>query len=157
MADDDCRRWAGPIMPADAAALADREAVRQLAMVYALGMDMRDLDLVLSCFDADGTGDGTAGVAPLHDYLRRTYAAAAAYRATQHTMLNQYVALDGDAALLWTYGIAYHVQHAGAGLADLTVGVHYRDRCRRTPRGWLVRDRKAVVQWTDGPLPLRPG
>jgi hypothetical protein len=114
---------------------------------------MRDLDLVLSCFDESGTGDGTAGKAPLHEYLRKTYVGATAYRATQHTMINQYVHVDRDEALMWTYGVAYHIAGDGGMTGNLTVGVQYRDVCSRTAKGWIIHRRKAVVQWTDGPLP----
>lgn len=152
---DDYKHWAAPIAVPAAAELADRYAIGQLPHVYALGIDMRDLELVLSCFDEDGEGDGAAGKWPLHEYLRKTYAGASSYRATQHTMLNQHIHIDGDEALMWTYGVAYHIQPEGVDLANLTVGVHYRDLCRRTAGGWIVHRRKAVLQWADGPLPAR--
>lgn len=56
---------------------------------------------------------------------------------------------------MWTYGVACHIPSPGSGEAKRTVGVQYRDRCRRTARGWLIHDRKALVQWTIGPLPSR--
>ena len=151
---DDYKHWAGPIAAPSAAELADRHAIGQLPKVYALGLDMRDLDLLLSCFDEAGIGDGTAGKGPLHHYLRKTYASAIYYRATQHTMLNQYIRLDGgNAAWMWTYAVAYHVQPEGVDLPNLTVGVQYRDHCRRTGAGWLIDQRRAVLQWAEGPLP----
>jgi hypothetical protein len=150
---DDIKQWAGPIAPPDAAGLADRYAVSQLCKVYALGIDMRDLDLVLSVFDKDGRGAGTVGELPLHEYLTKTYQGAANFKATQHTILNQYVTVDGDQALLWSYAVAYHIQHPESGLENLTVGVQYRDHCHRGPQGWLVHERRAVVQWVEGPRP----
>jgi hypothetical protein len=150
---DDIKQWAGPLTPPDPADLADRYAITQLAKIYALGIDMRDLDLVLSAFDPDGVGEGTVGSLPLKDYLTKTYEGAAAFPTTQHTMLNQYVTVRGDEATMWTYAVAYHIRAKDDADGNLTVGVQYRDRCRRTPRGWVICRRKAVVQWIEGVLP----
>jgi len=147
------RRWAGPTRPLDAATLADRQAVSQLAMVYALGIDMRDLDLVLSVFDPDGVGAGKVGEARMEDYLRQTYEGAAAFVATQHTMINQYIDVQGDEATMWTYGVAHHIRPTEDPLGNLVVGVQYRDVCRRGPDGWLIVHRTSLMQWVDGTLP----
>ena len=150
---DDIKQWAGPIAPPDPAKLADIYAISQLAKVYALGTDMRDPDLVLSCFAEDGVGEGKVGSAPLHDYLRATYAGAAGFQATQHTMLNQHVTVDGDEATMWTYAVAYHIRPAGDPDGNLTVGVQYRDKARRTDKCWIIYRRRAVMQWSEGKFP----
>jgi hypothetical protein len=150
---DDIRQWAGPIAPPDAAELGDRYAISQLPKIYALGVDMRDLDLVLSVFDPEGLGEGSVGNLPIRDYLAKTYEGAAAFQATQHTMLNQYISLDGDEATMWTYAVAYHIRPKESGEGNLTVGVQYRDRCRRAEKGWVIARRKAVIQWIEGTLP----
>lgn len=147
------RRWAGPIQPLDAVGLAERQAVAQLAMVYALGIDMRDLDLVLSVFDPDGVGEGAVGQARMEDYIRQTFEGAAAFDATQHTMINQYVDVQGDEATMWTYGVAHHIRPDQDPLGNLVVGVQYRDTCRKGPDGWLIVRRRSLMQWVDGTLP----
>jgi hypothetical protein len=154
---DDIQQWAGPLPAPDAAELADRYAIGQLASVYALGMDMRDLDLVLSVFDPAGVGEGVVGSLPIRDYLTKTYEGAAAFQATQHTMLNQYITVSGDEATMWTYAVAYHIRPKDSGEGNLTVGVHYRDHCRRLSKGWVISRRKAVVQWIEGTLPQIQG
>jgi hypothetical protein len=150
---DDLKQWAGPISPPSAAEMADRYAVSQLAKVYALGIDMRDLSLVLSVFDPDGVGEGTVGSFPLKEYITKTYEGAVGFPVTQHTMLNQYVTIDGDEAVMWTYAVAYHIRPKDDPDGNLTVGVQYRDRCHRSANGWLIVRRRAVIQWIDGILP----
>ena len=49
-------QWRGPIAPPGPAELADRYAASQLVKVYALGVDMRDLDTVFSVFAPDAFG-----------------------------------------------------------------------------------------------------
>lgn len=148
---DDIKQWAGPIPSPSPSELADRYAVSQLVKTYALGVDMRDLELAMSVFTADAFADGSVGAMPVSEYLPQVYAGAAAFAATQHNITNQYVTVNGDEALVWSYAIAYHWAAPGDGRGDLVVGVQYRDQCRRFPQGWLITARKAVRQWTDVP------
>jgi hypothetical protein len=153
---DNLHQWAGPIVPPDAADLADRYAIGQLCRTYALGVDMRDIELVKSVFDLTGSAEGSVGAFPLTEYLPKVYGGAAVFHATQHNITNQYITVDGNEAVLWSYGVAFHIEEPGSSKANLTVGVQYRDKCRRTEKGWLIYQRKAVMQWTDGPLPGAP-
>jgi hypothetical protein len=146
---DDLKRWAGPIAPPGAAELADRYAVSQLVKVYALGVDMRDFALTRSVFAADASAEGTVGAFPIDEYLPKVYEGAAAYEATQHNITNQHVVVDGDEAVCWSYAIAVHKAAAGDGRPDLTMGVQYRDTCRRFADGWLIVRRKVVRVWSE--------
>jgi hypothetical protein len=145
--------WRGPIAPPTASELSDIYAIQQLCRVYALGIDTRDLDLVKSVFASDAEVAGMQGSAKADEYLPRVYGGAAVFSATQHNMTNQYVDLRGDEATCWSYAICYHIEEEGNGREDLIVAVQYRDECRRTPEGWLIASRRAVPQWTKGPLP----
>jgi hypothetical protein len=147
------QRWRGPIAPPSPSELADIYAIQQLCRVYALGIDSRDLDLSLSVFAPDAQVAGMQGGAAVGEYLPKIYDGAAAFSATQHNMTNQYVDLRGDEATLWSYAICYHIEEDGNGREDLVVAVQYRDECRRTADGWVIASRRAVPQWTKGPLP----
>ncbi len=149
---DGIGRWRGPIPPPGPAELADRYAVSQLVKVYALGIDMRDLDLVRSVFVPDAPVEGMAGAMPASEYLPTVYAGAAAYAATQHNITNQHVVIDGDDAEVWSYAVCYHLEAPGSGREDLVVATQYRDRCHRFPAGWLIVARRSVAQWVRGPL-----
>lgn len=153
---EDLRQWAGPIAPPGPAELADRYALGQLARVYALGVDMRDYELARSVFAADAIAEGSFS-GPIDDYLPKVHGGAAAYQATQHNITNQYVSLNGDEALVWSYAVAVHKVAPGEsrddGRKDMTLGVQYRDACRRFPEGWLIVRRQAVIQWSEFPEP----
>jgi hypothetical protein len=145
--------WRGPIAAPSAAELADRYAASQLVKVYALGIDMRDLDTVLSVFAPDAFVEGMAGAMPATEYLPTIYAGAAVYSATQHNITNQHVAIDGDKALVWSYAVCYHIEALESGRDDLVVATQYRDQCQRFDSGWLITHRQSVPQWIRGPYP----
>lgn len=151
---DDLRKWAGPIPSPSASELADRYAIGQFARVYALGIDTREYDLTRSVFAADAFVEGTGLSGPIDEYLPKIHAGVSAFKVTQHNITNQYIALDGDEALLWSYAIAVHKVMPDATRPDFTLGVQYRDTCRRFPAGWQIVRRKVVLQWSEqGPAP----
>jgi hypothetical protein len=148
---NDLSQWAAPFPPPSAAELADRLAVSQLVKIYALGIDMRDYALCRSAFSDDALMVGTQGSALIEAYLPKVYEGAAAFAATQHNITNQHVTIDRADALVWSYAIAVHKAAPDSGRDDLTMGVQYRDTCRRFPAGWLITARTVVVQWTEKP------
>jgi SnoaL-like domain len=150
---ENIRQWAGPIIASPASDCSDRQAVSQLVKGYALGVDMRDLTLAMSVFAADGFIEGTLGSFPSREYLPKACAAAAHYTSSQHNITNQYVSIDGDEALVWSYAIAYHMWSPELGREDLILGLQYRDQCRRFSEGWLIQHRQVVKQWQRGSLP----
>jgi hypothetical protein len=154
---EDARRWAGPAQPCrDFAEFADREAIKELAKVYALGLDLRDYDLARSAFAPDAVTVSDKGREPIDESLPKTYAVASSFHATQHLIGNQYVAVDGDEATVWSYGVAHHKVAPGGPGDDIIAGVQYRDRCRRHAGGWLIAERQVVLQWMDRGPPPKP-
>ncbi len=143
----------GPIAPESPATTADRLAVCRLAPTYAFGIDSRDEALVRSVFAPDAVLVGTLGEAPVDEYVPRLLAGVANYEATMHNITNQYAAMAGDEADVWSYAVAIHLAPADSGRADLTMGVQYRDHARRIDGGWLIGHRHTVKLWARGPLP----
>jgi hypothetical protein len=160
MADDlnyDLRRWAGPLLPPPPNELADRYAVSQLVKIYALGIDMRDYELCRSAFAPDAQAENRFGaMSSIGVYLPKIFAAASAFQTTQHNITNQYIAVTGDKAAVWSYAVAYHKPVPGDGRETITVGVMYRDICRRHPQGWLISERRAAIQWTERTVSKNP-
>jgi hypothetical protein len=146
---DDLSQWKGPFKSPSAAELGDRLAVSQLVKIYALGIDMHDYELCRSAFADGAEMVGTMGSGDVDEMLKKTYGGAQNFMATQHNITNQHVTIDGDEALCWSYAIAVHKSAEGSGREDLTMGVQYRDKCRRFPNGWLIVARKAVPQWVE--------
>lgn len=143
------KKWAGPARTLSAADLADHHAVCQLVKIYAIGFDMRDYDLARSAFAPDATWEGKTGDDPIDEALPRIYGMAASFKATQHFIGNQYVDLQGDTGVVWSYGIAHHKLAAGSDRDEVIAGVQYRDECERFPNGWLITRRSAPPQWLD--------
>lgn len=145
----DIKCWAGPIASPSAQELGDRYAASQLVKVYALGVDMRDYDLARSVFADEAHAKGSLGGAAIDEYLPKVYGGAAAFAATQHNIINQHVELNGDEARVLSYAIAVHKSAPGSEQNNLTMGVQYRDTCRRFENGWLIVHREAVPQWVE--------
>lgn len=154
---EQARKWAGPaVPPGSLAELADHHAIGRLARIYALGMDMRDYDLARSAFAADAMAEGKQGMEPIDRNLQFTYGVASSFHATQHVIANQYIELNGDEAVAWSYGVAHHKVAPGEQRDEIIAGVQYRDRCRRFAQGWLIVERSVANQWVDiGPAQRR--
>ena len=146
---EDLSAWAGPAVPPSPEDLANRYAIEQLAKIYALGLDSKNYALARSAFADDGIGIGRNGPEPIDDYLTSTYNVATSFHATQHFIGNQYVKLDGDEAVLWSYAIAHHKRAPGDAADEIIAAVQYRDKCRRSPKGWLITERAVEMMWMD--------
>ena len=89
------------------------------------------------------------GSFPIDEYLPKVHYGAATYAATQHNITNQHVVIDGDEALVWSYAIAVHKAAVNEEREHMTLGVQYRDTCRRFPKGWLIIARNVVRVWNE--------
>ena len=96
------------------------------------------------------------GPQPVNDYLTETYAMATSFHATQHLIAQQLIRVDGDEAVMWSYGIAHHKRAPGDQLNEIIAGVQYRDKCKRYPQGWLITERSVFMQWMDMAPPRTP-
>ena len=146
---EQAKRWAGPARPLSTTELADHHAICQLCKIYAIGLDMRDYDLARSAFAPNAMIEGKPGLEPVDESLPKTYAIASSFQATQHFIANQYVELNGDDAVVWSYGVAHHKVAAGQERDEVIAGVQYRDRCKRFAGSWLIVERSVVPQWLD--------
>lgn len=146
---EQARKWAGPATPPTANEMADRAALESLCKIYALGMDMRDFDLVASAFAGDAVIHGPNGLQPFRESMSGTFAFASGFAATQHLIAQQYVDAAGDEATVWSYGVAHHKVAPGEDRDEIIAGVQYRDRCRRFAEGWLIVERAIHNLWVD--------
>lgn len=127
--------------------LADHEAIRELWMRYARGVDGRDLDLVASCFLQDAAYEGALGRGGVADALRTLAGAFTRYEHTQHLLDTQSIEVSGDRATSDTHAIAYHVLAGSGGRDQYTVAVRYRDDLVRGNDGWRIARRKVTRDW----------
>lgn len=147
---DQIKKWAGPVRPLQSQAeIADHHAIGQLAKIYALGLDSRDYDLARSAFAAEAKVVEKDGDKSIDESLPNTYGVASSFHATQHVISNQYIDLNGDEAVAWSYGVAHHKVAPGESRDEIIAGVQYRDKCKRTGEGWAIVERKVEVLWLD--------
>jgi len=127
--------------------LADREAIRELAVRYARAVDRRDWALARTLFRDDAVLVGPrfelAGV----EAILRGLATVERYRATFHAVLNQLVDLAGDAASGETYCLANHFFERDGRAWRLDWGIRYQDRYRRAGDAWRFSRRELIVDW----------
>ena len=146
---EDMSVWAGPAVPPTPEELADQHAIGHLAKVYSLGLDMRNYELARTAFADEAIGIGRNGPQPIDDYLKGTYEVASSFHSTQHLIAQQLIHVNGDEAVMWSYGIAHHKRDTGDASDEIIAGVQYRDKCRRYPEGWLITERSVFMQWMD--------
>jgi hypothetical protein len=130
----------------------DRDDVVELMVRYGLGIDRKDWALFEGCFTPDvhavyeGFGD-FRGYDALEGFVRPS---VEALDATQHTLTNFLVQLDGDVATFQCSVIATHVRRGTAGGDVFTVGGPYDNRAVRTPDGWRIDRFHFHATWTSG-------
>lgn len=134
----------------------DRTEILETIYCYATGVDTRDWALYRSIFTDeieidfsswDGrpprrlrADDWVAGVQPLFHGLD----------ATQHSMTNPRVAIDGARARCLMYVQAAHFLANREGDAEFTLGGYYADQLVRTADGWKICAVKLTVLWSRG-------
>jgi 3-phenylpropionate/cinnamic acid dioxygenase small subunit len=134
----------------------DRTQIVETVYCYATGIDTRDWALYRSIFadevDVDFSSydgnpprrvradDWVTGVAPLFEGLD----------ATQHTMTNPRVRIEGDRATCVMYMQAVHFLANKEGDAEFTLGGYYTDELVKRPSGWKLCGVKLTVLWSRG-------
>jgi ketosteroid isomerase-like protein len=134
--------------------LADRLALRHLACRYARIPDHRDYGLVDEVFTEDAELVGPAFRLRGRDEIREAMRGIEQYSATLHSIHNQLVEIDGDAARGEIYCVANHLHEAEGRPYKLDWGIRYQDRYRREGGGWRIARRELHVIW-EKDLPLQ--
>ena len=116
----------------------DREAIRELLLRYARGVDARDLALVRSCFVPGAAYRGALASGTIADALDALPAAMSRYTATRHAITAQSLDIDGDTARSSADCTAQHWLPDGS---CRTVSVRYDDELVRGPTGWRISRR----------------
>jgi len=131
--------------------LLDRAAISDLVHAYAHGIDRRDWALYRSIFadrvDIDFfTWAGIREVFDADAWTAAVKGTLAPFDATQHTMSNLAITLDGDAATCIAHMTARHVLGAEAQ----TLGGYYTNRFARTADGWKIVGCTLMITWEEG-------
>jgi hypothetical protein len=126
----------------------DELAVARLVVTYASGIDRKDLELVLSCFEPGAYVNGANGQGTCEEFYGAMLSQLAAYPVSFHFLGNQIRSLDGDAGWTETYCVAYHFSDDAGTVEAGVFGTRYRDQVRRGEDGeWRIHRRDSTIDW----------
>jgi 3alpha(or 20beta)-hydroxysteroid dehydrogenase len=131
--------------------LLDRAAISDTKLNYATGIDRRDWALYRSIF-ADtveidfSTWSGLKTSMTADDWVASVRDTLACFDATQHTMINHVISLDGDTAQLVTQMSAAHYFE---GELQILAGF-YTNRLRRSGQCWKITACNLVITMEHG-------
>lgn len=138
----------------------DVDHVTRTLYDFAFGIDSRDYDLFRSVFtdrvelDYSSYHGGPARTMDADDWVAACASLFDGLQATQHSMSNPVVDLDGDRARCRMYMQAVHVLPNPDGDAEFTIGGYYDDRLVRTGdgrrSGWRIEAVQLTVWWRRG-------
>ena len=137
--------------------LLDRAALSDVFNDYAAAIDLRDWDLLRSCFTDDLEADFTSlmpnsrgqGGDQWADAVRRSIEALTA---TQHIITNHTHEIDGDISKSRSYLQAQHVLADGEGKPEIhyMIGGYYLYDMVRAGDGWKIKRYSLTVTWRTG-------
>ncbi len=133
--------------------MTDRDAITDVLVRYATGIDSRDWALLRACFTDDARFDyGGIGTwdnpDALTEYMRRSHSGP-----SMHRLSNFAIAIAGDRATSRTYVDAMVMGPRGFGVVN-TFG-WYDDDLRRTADGWRIAFRQTTLHGARLPGVLR--
>lgn len=126
----------------------DKDAIRDLVLLYSRAIDRQDIDLLKDLYTEDATdthGDSFDGSA--EDYCKFIAGSFPYMPYSGHHICNHLIAVDGDAASGEVYALAYHlIPTREGGQEEDFMAVRYIDNYRRCADGkW--RFSKRVVTY----------
>jgi hypothetical protein len=146
--------------------LEDRQAVVDLVVQYATGVDRRDWAVYEACFtdpceiDFSSWSGRPAATMPAGEWVRKVRSTNGNFDATQHLSTNHVVTFDSaDTATCVSYLQAQH-WFSAERLRDLghdadeprwcTLGGYYTNSVVRTDAGWRIARCRLTVSWVTG-------
>ena len=132
---------------------ADQQAIVDVTHAYCWALDSRTWAGLDQVFLPDATAELRSPLLEGRDAIRaRISRALEPWDATQHTVTNHMVAIDGDRATCRCYLHSQHVRLAAEGTPHYVIAGRYEDELVRTPDGWRISFRRLVVVWSEGNL-----
>lgn len=140
--------------------LLDRAEAVDVVYRYATSIDTRDWDLHRSIFTDEmesdfsslGGGEGPQPTSMTADaWVDGLKALMPGFAATQHSMTNPRVAIDGDVATVQMYMQAEHLLVHDDGQPEFwSIGGYYTDDLVRSGETWKIRKVRLTVTWQRG-------
>jgi len=120
------------------AMLSAKDEIRELALLYARGVDRKDFALLRTLYTSDGIDHhGVFFRGSASDYVRFLEKSLPNIRYTGHHICNHLISVSGDEGEGEVYAVAWHVTPgAGRALVEDIQLVRYLDRYRREDGRW---------------------
>ena len=140
----------------------DKLMIAETIYMYAIGIDTKDFDLYGSIFadqvnidfsSYEGSSVPETTVLTRDQWVSRVRPLFTGLAATQHSMTNPVVNIDGDTASCRMYMQAHHVFEPEKEDSWFTIGGYYDDTLTRdaeSPSGWKLTGVKLTVLWRKG-------
>jgi hypothetical protein len=131
--------------------LLNKEAIRDLVLLYSRGVDRKDIELLKTLYTKDATDDhGAHFNGPADAYIEFLAKSLPSLLAGGHFVCNHLIAVDGATAEGEVYALAYHIFPDGKGgaLQDVA-GVRYLDRYARENGRWLFASRVVTFDFRE--------
>ncbi len=140
----------------------DKLMIAETIYLYAIGIDTKDFDLYGSIFadqvnidfsSYEGSSVPETTVLTRDQWVSRVRPLFTGLAATQHSMTNPVVIIDGDTASCRMYMQAHHVFEPEKEDSWFTIGGYYDDTLTRdaeSPSGWKLTGVKLTVLWRKG-------
>jgi uncharacterized protein (TIGR02246 family) len=133
--------------------LLDKDAIREVLVRYAAGVDRRDARMIADCFTPNaraifaGADFGRGGEAIANKIIE----IMKGWKHSTHFIGNQLVELDGDAATMETYAMAYVLAEQGGKERAVVRCLRYHDKLVRSNGRWVIQEREHVAHWMIAP------
>ena len=124
--------------------LLDREAIHQVMLRYARGLDRLDNELALSCYWDDAVEDHGQFVGTPADFVKYADGTTLMFEAVQHAILNHFCDLAGEEAFCETY---YQFTGVTADDAPNFVSTgRYVDHFSKRSGEWRIANRVTIIE-----------
>lgn len=136
--------------------LRDEKGVCDALYRFAEGIDLRDWVTYRSAFtdniefDYSSYREGSRGIAPADTWVEKSRKRFLTLDATQHSMTNPRVRLDGDAATCLMYVEAWHSVTIDGTTVHCVLGGRYRNDLVRVGEEWRISALRLEVRWVQG-------
>jgi hypothetical protein len=132
-------------------ALLDERAIERVLVRYARGIDRCDEALIASVYHEDSHDEHGSFRGTGREFARWVVAVLReSFEATSHCVSNATIELDGDAARVESYVVAYHRTRSQRSAPKLVVvGGRYLDRFERRDGQWRIARRSVVLDWSQ--------
>lgn len=131
------------VMDKDVKELLDRQAIWQVLLRYARGLDRLDNGMVRSCYFDDAIEDHGHFIGTPDNFIAWADQATLLFVTAQHGLLNHYCELDGDDAYCETYYLFSGVKPEPPHF--ISTG-RYIDHFQKREGEWRIANRIAIVE-----------